>query len=309
MCNVAVSPNPSDRNMYDCSAMDDVGKDTARCQRCPQKCSWKDHKWNSYHYKYYIEQETTASQDFPYFKAVDNPSGQYSTICKTCKYTCHLDCNAPDVYNCSSMDKEGKDAARCTVCPDKCFWKNHDYALYHHTIFIEQGTTASQELSKFKDFLWQFFFRQVNNAPNVYSTNCSLCKYTCHAECNEPHIYDCSSMDNGGEDAAHCQCCPQKCSWRHHKRSSYQYKIYKQEVSKKLQGSKAQVLIRKVNNPVGEYSTNCLVCQHTCHRVCNATDICRCSSMDKSTRFTKAACCDVCPQKCSWRDHKQSSCH
>ena len=314
-CNVAVLPNPSDHNMYDCSAMDDVGKDTAHCQRCPHKCSWRDHKWASYHYKHYIERETTASQelskfkDFLCIKAIDDPPSQYSTNCTTCEYTCHLNCHAPDIHNCSSMNNGSKDAAHC---PKKCFWSNHNQALYHHTIYIEQKTTAPQELSKFKDFPCQFFFRQVDNAPNIYSTNCSICKYTCHAECNAPDIYNCSSMDNGGEDAAHCQHCPQKCSWKHHKQSSYQYNIYKEEIPQELQRNKGlpkQVLIRKVNNQVGEYSINCLVCQHTCHRVCNATDICRCSSMDKSTRFTKAAHCDVCPQKCSWRDHKQSSYH
>ena len=248
------------RDVYNCSSMDSGGEDTVHCQYCPQKCHWKEHKRSPYYYKIYIEQlqETAAFQElqandfsWPIFKPVDNPAGQYSTNCTMCKYTCHLDCHAPDIYNCSSMDNGGKDAARCTVCHDKCSWRDHNRASYHYTIHIEQKTTPSQE---FKDFPWHFFFRQIDNAPNVYSTNCSTCKYTCHAECNAPGIYNCSSMNNGGEDAAHCQHCPQKCSWRHHKRSSYQYKIYKQEVSQELQRNKAQVSIRKVNNQVGKES-------------------------------------------------------
>ena len=77
---------------------------------------------------------------------------------------------------------------------------------------LDQETTAFHELSKFKDFPWQVLATQVDNPPNVYSTNYSICECTCHAKCNAPDIYDCSSMDNGGEDAAHCQHCPQKCS-------------------------------------------------------------------------------------------------
>ena len=80
-------------------------------------------------------------------------------------------------------------------------------------------------------------------------------------------------------------------------------------ILKNCKETKALVLIRLVSNSGGEYSTNCLICQHTCHRVCNATDICRCSSMDKSTRFTKAAHCDVCPRKCSSRDHERTQYH
>ena len=156
--------------------MDDGGKDAAHCQRCPQKCSWRDHDLASYHYKYYIEQETTASQelskfkDFPWvFKQVNNPPNVLSTNCSICKYTCHAECHADKFYDCSAMDDGGKDAAHCQHCPQKCSWRDHNWAPYHHKYYIEQETTASQELSKFKDFPWQFFFRKVDNPPNVYS--------------------------------------------------------------------------------------------------------------------------------------------
>ena len=185
-CNVAVLSDPSDRNMYDCLAMDDVGKDNAYCQCCPQKCSWRDHKWASYHYKYYIEQETTASQellkfkDFPYFRQVDNPSNIYSLNCSNCMYTCHAECDAymaefeleldVHMYNCIAMDGGGK-AAYCQCCPQRCFYKAHSWCSYQHKYYmLGQETIAFHELSKFKDS--QFFFRQVDNPPNIMSLNC-----------------------------------------------------------------------------------------------------------------------------------------
>ena len=48
-----------------------------------------------------------------------------------------------------------------------------------------------------KDFPCQVLATKVVNPLNVYSTNCSVCEYTCHAECNAPDIYDCSHMDDG----------------------------------------------------------------------------------------------------------------
>ena len=64
----------------------------------------------------------------------------------------------------------------------------------------QEGAVHQREvnLGGNKDFPWKVLATQVDNPPNVYSTNCSVCEYTCHAECNAPHVYDCSSMDNGG---------------------------------------------------------------------------------------------------------------
>ena len=252
-------------DIYDCSSMDDGGKDAAHCQRCPQKCFWRDHKRSSYQYKIYEEEEETGiSQeirefnDFPILAERVNHKDKnvLSNNCLYCQFTCHLDCYASSIYNCSSMDNGGENAAKCQKCPHACTWENHERKPYHYKPYIAQlqETAAFQELQA-NDFPWQFIFRQVDNPPNVYSTNCSVCKYTCHVRCNAPDIYDCSSMDNGGEEAAHCQYCPQKCSWRDHKRSSCHYKIYKQHettASQELSKFKDfpwQFLYRLVDNP------------------------------------------------------------
>ena len=189
--------------------------------------AWRDHKRSSYLYKIYEEEEEARIsqeiqrkfKDFPMqvlaTRVNHKDKNVLSNICPDCQFTCHFDCKAQDIYNCLSMDNGGKDAAHCQHCHNKCKWEKHERKPYYYKIYIEQlqETAAFQELQA-NDFPWQFIFRQVDNPPNVYSTNCSVCKYTCHVRCNAPDIYDCSSMDNGGEEAAHCQHCPQKCSWR-----------------------------------------------------------------------------------------------
>lgn len=51
-------------------------------------------------------------------------TGRYVTNCSKCNFTCHLDCRIPDDDNkryCVAM----KQTENCTVCPGKCFWRNH----------------------------------------------------------------------------------------------------------------------------------------------------------------------------------------
>ena len=61
---------------------------------------------------------------------------------------------------------------------------------------------------------------------------------------------------------------------------------------------------RKVDLPVGVYTTNCLNCYRTCHENCpyaNDEDKRNCSVMDNPG--SQDATCTVCPKKCSWRYH------
>ena len=65
---------------------------------------------------------------------------------------------------------------------------------------------------------------------------------------------------------------------------------------------------RKVDLPPGKYTTNCLTCNYTCHDSCKYADDgdkYMCSAM-QSDRGTQNAECGVCPQKCSWRVHKNN---
>ena len=74
-----------------------------------------------------------------------------------------------------------------------------------------------------------------------------------------------------------------------HKNFKYQVQVTKQ---------------RKVDLPVGRYTTNCLKCNYTCHDYCgcaNDGDKFKCSAMKKINE--QEATCNVCPGHCSWRDH------
>ena len=65
---------------------------------------------------------------------------------------------------------------------------------------------------------------------------------------------------------------------------------------------------RKIDLPQGTYTTNCLICNYTCHANCKYADDDdkhRCSAM-RSGRGTLNATCGTCPQKCSWKVHKNN---
>ena len=58
---------------------------------------------------------------------------------------------------------------------------------------------------------------------------------------------------------------------------------------------------RKVDLKPGEYVTNCLICNFTCHYPCalpNDSDKKNCVAMDSSTKY-----CTVCPGQCYWDCH------
>ena len=77
------------------------------------------------------EADIKANKDFtftvnePHTRTVNIAgTGRYVTNCSKCNFTCHLDCRIPDDDNkryCVAM----KQTENCTVCPGKCFWRNH----------------------------------------------------------------------------------------------------------------------------------------------------------------------------------------
>ncbi|KAJ8306833.1 hypothetical protein KUTeg_014917 [Tegillarca granosa] len=60
---------------------------------------------------------------------------------------------------------------------------------------------------------------------------------------------------------------------------------------------------RKVDLQPGIHVTNCLICNRTCHENCRIADDAKknkCSAMKNGT-------CTICPQYCSWQEHKNNS--
>ncbi|CAF3803842.1 unnamed protein product, partial [Adineta steineri] len=60
---------------------------------------------------------------------------------------------------------------------------------------------------------------------------------------------------------------------------------------------------RQVNLPKGQFVTNCLRCNHTCHYPCTITKDTEkylCAAMNN---HTISATCTVCPDKCPWNSH------
>merc|ERR1711918_229311 len=68
-------------------------------------------------FKYY----TTETENY---KEPFSDKNRYTTICSTCKWTCHQNCiyqNNSDKMKCCAMNGDGF----CRSCPAKCHWSKH----------------------------------------------------------------------------------------------------------------------------------------------------------------------------------------
>ena len=85
-----------------------------------------------------------------------------------------------------------------------------------------------------KDFKYQIKVskqKKVDLEPGHYVTNCLQCNRTCHDNCaysNNTDKWQCSAMDNGGEESAKCRVCPSNCHWSKHVNNPYYFKIYEE---------------------------------------------------------------------------------
>ena len=109
------------------------------------------------------EAEIATNKDFKYKvevtkqRKIDLPTGQYTTNCLVCNFTCHDNCAYPDdddKYRCSAMDNGGIENAKCRICPKKCFWQNHKNNPYRFELYKENELRTSEELqAKYKTAL------------------------------------------------------------------------------------------------------------------------------------------------------------
>ncbi|XP_003458994.2 uncharacterized protein LOC100702146 [Oreochromis niloticus] len=71
-----------------------------------------------------INKNENAEFEVTVMKAVQEDTGNFSTNCKKCEFTCHYPCpmkKDADEKCCAAMDSNGC----CTVCPSKCSWEEH----------------------------------------------------------------------------------------------------------------------------------------------------------------------------------------
>ena len=74
-------------------------------------------------------------------------TGQYTTTCLRCNFTCHLDCayaNDHDKKSCCAIDGSGY----CTVCTDHCYWTSHSNLPYIFEYETVTETRTSEDLKK-----------------------------------------------------------------------------------------------------------------------------------------------------------------
>ena len=94
------------------------------------------------------EKDIEANQKFTYKVDVTKPhyvslqgTGQHTTTCLPCNYTCHRNCKIPDDQGknkCWAMGEGG----RCRICPSKCIWSENKSRLYliEHRVITETRT-------------------------------------------------------------------------------------------------------------------------------------------------------------------------
>ncbi|KAL3989086.1 hypothetical protein ACER0C_013404 [Sarotherodon galilaeus] len=71
-----------------------------------------------------INKNENAEFEVTVMKAVQKDTGNFSTNCKKCEFTCHYPCpmkKDAEEKCCAAMDSNGC----CTVCPSKCSWEEH----------------------------------------------------------------------------------------------------------------------------------------------------------------------------------------
>lgn len=103
------------------------------------------------------DSDLKANKDFTYKikitkqRKVDLRPGIHVTNCLICNFTCHNPCGIPndgDKYGCAAMDGGGPNGARCTVCPQRCGWREHCNNPYYFELYTEEETRRSEDLWK-----------------------------------------------------------------------------------------------------------------------------------------------------------------
>lgn len=111
----------------------------------------KDYEYEDYHEKQIL---------------LDLPTGQYVTNCFICHVTCHENCKIPD-----DKDKRGclvidRDTGNCTVCPEKCHWRDHKNSEKIYKIERVKVTVTVAEMKRiYEDALGE----QMSNEKYIES--------------------------------------------------------------------------------------------------------------------------------------------
>jgi hypothetical protein len=81
--------------------------------------------------------------------AVKHNDGRAVTVCATCRYTCHTNCQIHDnkqKKHCFAMGEgRHKEHAKCSACPGKCHWSDHYNTAY---MYIEKQTVIEKTMKE-----------------------------------------------------------------------------------------------------------------------------------------------------------------
>lgn len=95
------------------------------------------------------QRDVDVNKDFTYSVTVDRirkvsfSHGEHANVCRNCFYTCHYPCSvsSDSLYQCAAMS-EGK----CTVCPRRCEWHDHELQSYRIEMYEETEQRTYESL-------------------------------------------------------------------------------------------------------------------------------------------------------------------
>ena len=103
------------------------------------------------------ETDILTNKDFKYHinvtkqRMVNLEARHYVTNCLVCNRTCHESCiysKHDDKWQCSAMNGQGREVAKCRVCPGQCHWKQHVNNPYYFEIYEEEEERTQEDLKR-----------------------------------------------------------------------------------------------------------------------------------------------------------------
>ena len=82
-----------------------------------------------------------------------------------------------------------------------------------------------KENENFRFFVEETKLGKMHTALGYFATNCTICKVSCHEDCQiqeKNQMRKCLAID---KQTGHCLVCPKKCSWLNHECDTYVYRM------------------------------------------------------------------------------------
>ncbi|XP_065894951.1 uncharacterized protein [Dysidea avara] len=302
-----------DRDKYKCSVMNGSGKENAFCTACPNKCFWNRHVNNPYRFELYseIEERTSKELQEKYKSALQEKCKIENTIeqinCDLQKLETAVAIEVAELQRVlQRLNKITLKQSPLTQVPYLKLLIDVEMqqakpGFQQRIKMYEHAKQAAELLEKAKHDPQSIRIQkkkeeiektgQGNSGVHPYLTK-EVIKERKSLEATVEALQQqiragCTKLEELRQEEIILQ--QREAIMAANKDFTYTVDIEKQ---------------RKIDLPTGQYVTNCLTCNITCHDNCSYADDkdkYRCSAMDDGGQSN--AHCTVCPNKCFWQQH------